>query len=252
MTGGPPSPLLTLTELPRAIAELGSLSIAAPLLAGAPRGDGHPVIVLPGFLAGDSATAILRTYLRLLGYDAHRWELGRNLGPRSIGAEGEHLLARLHAVHADTDQQVSLVGWSLGGIMARLIARQAPAAVRQVITLGSPFAGNPRATRVWRAYEVLAGHRIDDPDTRRRMEQSAAPLPMPSTAIYSREDGIVPWQDCFNGAADNPHNLAVYGSHWGLCVNPTVLYAIADRLARPADDTTPFERSGWRAFAYPA
>ena len=134
----PPSAMLALTELPRALFELGSLPFAAPVLATAPRGDGHPVLVLPGFIASDTSTAVLRRYLAKLGYDAHAWELGRNLGPRAIGAEGEKLIARLRAIHDATGEKVSIVGWSLGGIMARIIARRAPDAVRQVITLGHP------------------------------------------------------------------------------------------------------------------
>ena len=229
----PPAALLALTEVPRALAELSSLPFARRALATAPRGDGHPVLVLPGFIAGDASTAVLRRYLTNLGYDAHAWQLGRNFGPRAIGREGEKLLARLHAVHAATGRTVSLVGWSLGGIMARLLARRAPHAVRQVITLGSPFAGSPRSTNIWRVYQLLTGHRIDDPHTRGHLDEIAAPLPVPSTAIYSRQDGIVAWQTCRENGGSGTENIEVRGSHMGLGVNPAVLYAVADRLGQP-------------------
>ncbi len=110
----PPSAVLALTELPRALAEFGSLPWAAPLLATAPRGDGHPVLVLPGFTTTDRSTAVLRRYLTRMGYDAHTWDLGRNLGPRAVGLQGEKLVDRLNAVHELTGKKVSLVGWSLG------------------------------------------------------------------------------------------------------------------------------------------
>ena len=248
----PPSPLLALTELPRAMAEFGTLFPAAPLLASAPRGDGHPVLVLPGFTTTDKSTAVLRRYLTNLGYDAHTWDLGRNLGPKAIGREGEKLVERLDRCHQAIGRKVSLVGWSLGGVMARLVSRKRPEAVRQVISLGSPFTGTPRATNVWRAYELLTGQRIDDTQTKEQLREGATPPPVPSTAIWSREDGIVAWQNCVEPFGENSDNIEVHGSHCGLGVNPAVLYAVADRLALPEDGWRPFERSGLKAWFYPS
>lgn len=247
----PPSALLALTELPRALAEFSTLGIAAPFLANAPRGDGHPVMVLPGFVTSDISTTVLRGFLARQGYDAHAWDLGRNLGPKAIGREGEKLVARLRAIHDATGKKVSLIGWSLGGVMARQLARRAPEAVRQVITLGSPFTGNPRASTVWRSYQILTGQRLDDPDTQGQLRESATPPPVPSTAIYTRQDGIVAWQNCVEPAAPETDNIEVHGSHCGLGVNPAVLYAIADRLAQAEGDWRPFNRSGLRALVYP-
>lgn len=246
-----PSALLALTELPRAIAEFGSLGFAAPMLARAPRGDGHPVLVLPGFVTTDVSTRVLRNYLAKLGYDAHAWELGRNLGPKAIGHEGEKLIARLQAVHEATGKRVSIVGWSLGGVMARQLSRRAPEAVRQVITLGSPFTGSPRATNAWRAYQVLTGHKIDSDDAQSQLRESEAPPPVPSTSIFTREDGVVAWQNCIEPAGPETDNIQVHGSHCGLGVNPAVLYAIADRLAQADGDWHPFERTGLKAMVYP-
>lgn len=248
----PPSALLALTELPRALAELGSLPAAAPLLATAPRGDGHPVMVLPGFVTSDVSTTILRRYLKGLGYDAHRWELGRNLGPKAIGLEGERLAARIETIHAAAGRKVSLVGWSLGGVMARIMARRMPEAVRQVISLGSPFAGSPRATNVWRLYELLTGQLIDDDHTSGQLAEGTTPPPVPSTAIWSREDGIVAWRNCVEPQAAISDNIQVHGSHCGLGVNPAVLYAVADRLALPEGEWRPFRRNGLRALFYPS
>lgn len=248
----PPSKLLALTELPRALAELGSLPWATPLLLSAPRGDGHPVLVIPGFITSDVSTTVLRRYLGALGHDVYAWELGRNLGPRAIGREGERLLERLDRIHRETGQKVSLVGWSLGGVMARQLARRRPDAVRQVISLGSPFAGDPRATSIWRTYQVLTGQKVDDPHTQAQLRESAEAPPVPATAIYSRTDGIVAWQNCLEPEALTTENIEVRGSHCGLGVNPAVLFAVADRLARPDGDRTPFRRDGLRALLYPA
>ena len=246
-----PSALLALTELPRALVEFGSLGLAAPILAGAPRGDGHPVLVLPGFVTTDISTAPLRRFLCGLGYDAYAWELGRNLGPKAIGHEGEKLIARLREIHDATGHKVSLIGWSLGGVMARQLSRRAPEAVRQVISLGSPFTGRPQATNVWRTYQILTGQRLDDPDTRVQLSESALPPPVPSTAIYSREDGVVAWQNCVEPQGPETDNIEVHGSHCGLGVNPAVLYAVADRLAQAEGDWHPFERGGLRSLVYP-
>jgi pimeloyl-ACP methyl ester carboxylesterase len=248
----PPSMLLALTEFQRALIELSTLPAAAPILSMAPKGDGHPVLVLPGFTASDRSTAILRRYLNELGYRTFTWDLGRNLGPRSIGRQGEHLLARLREIHEETGQTVSLVGWSLGGVMARQLARRMPKAVRQVISLGSPFTGDPRATNVWRVYEGVTGQRINDADVREQLRESELPPPVPSTAIYSRSDGIVAWKNCIEPEADTSESIEVYGSHCGLGVNPAVMFAVADRLAQPEGEWAPFDRGGWRAVFYPS
>lgn len=245
----PPSMLLAMSEPQRALYELSSLPFAAPLLRCAPHGDGHPVMVLPGFVTSDRSTAILRRYLDRLGYDAYGWALGRNLGPRAIGWEGERLIERLHDIF--DDQKVSLVGWSLGGVMARELARRHPEMIRQIITLGSPFTGDPRASNVSEAYESLTGDRIDSLYLRERLAESRKPPPVPSTAIFTKGDGVVSWRNCIEPPSDHTDNIEVRGSHCGLGVNPAVLYAVADRLALPENGWQPFDRSGWRAAVYP-
>lgn len=247
-----PATLLTLTEVPRALAELGSLPLAAPLLARAPRGDGHPVLVIPGFTASDRSTGVLRRFLTKLGYDAHTWDLGRNLGPRSIGADGRHLAARLDEIHDRSGRTISLVGWSLGGVMARQLSRAAPQAVRQVITLGSPFTGNPLASPVAKIYERVTGNRIAARRVQLGLAESHLPPPVPSTAIFTRGDGVVPWENCIEPESPTTDNIEVRGSHCGLGVNPAVLYAIADRLAQPEGAWKPFDRTLLRSAIYPS
>ncbi len=248
----PPSKFLAFTELPRALFELSSLAWTAPWLMAGPRGDGHPVLVLPGFITTDASTGILRRFLTAKGYEAHSWNLGRNLGPRAIGREGEKLIARLEEVHALTGQKVSLVGWSLGGVMARLLASWRPDLVRQVITLGAPFGGDPKASNVWRTYEALTGDRIEGERTRKLRARGAKAPPVPTTAIFSKGDGIVAWQNCRDDARETTDNIEVYGSHMGLGVNPAVLSAVADRLAQPEGAFTPFERRGLGRVVYPS
>lgn len=247
-----PSRLLALSELPRALGELTSLPWFGPLLMSAPRGDGHPVLVLPGFVTTDISTQILRRYLELLGYQSFGWELGRNLGPKAIGLEGEKLVQRLDAIYALTGKKVSIIGWSLGGVMARQVSRRRPDIVRQVISLGSPFTGDPRATNVLKAYEALTGQKLSDEATQAQLRESRAKPPVPSTAIFTKADGIVAWENCREPADATTDNIEVYGSHCGLGVNASVLYAVADRLAQPEGEWQPFERKGLRALMYPS
>ena len=248
----PPSLLLALTEFPRALLELGSVPWASPLLMKAPKGDGHPVMLLPGFMATEFSMKVLHRYLKKLGYDPYHWDLGRNLGPRAVGPEGEKMIARLDEIHAKTGRKVSLIGWSLGGTLARQLSRRRPDIVRQVITLGSPITGTPKATNAWRAYQFLTKQKVDDPKVKAQMTESHNVPPVPSTAIFSRNDGIVAWQNCREPKAKQTDNIEVRGSHCGLGANPAVLWAIADRLAMAEGEWTPFERSGSRAFIYPS
>ncbi len=248
----PPSVLLTLTELHRASLELASLPLAAPLLALAPRGDGSPVLVLPGFITSDRSTRLLRGYLERQGYDAQAWKLGRNLGPKAIGWEGEKLLERLSMIFETSGRKVSLVGWSLGGIMARELARAAPDMVERVISLGSPFTGDPQATTPAKLYEHLTGDALAGEALARRLRESVEPLPVPTTSIYSREDGVVPWRNCIEPPHARAENIEVHGSHCGMGVNPAVLYVVADRLATPVDAWRPFRRESWLGGVYPS
>jgi pimeloyl-ACP methyl ester carboxylesterase len=242
----PPSRALQLLEL-RAFSELGASLALLPLLRTAPRGDGHPVLVLPGLIASDSSTEPLRAYLIDRGYEVHGWGLGRNLGLRP-GIETK-MKARLREIHRESGRKVSIVGWSLGGVFAREIANAAPDAVRSVITLGSPIHGDPRSTNAWRVYEMASGQSVDDPKLRRPRE--SAP-PVPTTSIYSRSDGIVAWQCSVEPQTDQSESIEVIGSHCGLGVNPSVLYAIADRLAQPEGDWKHFDRGGWKRWVFPA
>lgn len=231
----PPSKLLWAMELPRAAWAVISLLGARATLATAPKGDGRPVLILPGLFNSDRSNFVMRRYLNGLGYRAERWGLGRNLGARAIGAEGEKLLERIEAIHAATGERVTLVGVSLGGIMARFAAHRRPGLVREVITVSSPFAGSPRATNVWRAFELLTGDRIDSQRVITQRAEIEAPLPVPMTAIWSRTDGLVNGLIC---QADDPgcRNIEIRSSHIGVQVRPEVLLAVAQVLGGEGPD----------------
>lgn len=234
----------------RAIPELFSFAAALPTLTAlAPRGDGQPVLVLPGLTTSDRSTVALRRFLKSKGYPTHGWKMGLNLGPRPGVERG--LIDTVNGLYERYERKVSIVGWSLGGIYARQLAKMLPDRVRQVITLGSPFGGSPRATNAWRVYEMASGQSADEGD--RHMGGSiAAPPPVPTTAIYSRTDGICAWQNCLETRSDIAENIEVKGSHCGLGHHPAAVYAVADRLAQPEGSWTPFRRTGILGLIYPA
>ena len=209
----PPSRTLLFLE-GRAIHELGAFIGALPLLSLAPMGDGHPVLVFPGLVASDRSTRPLRSFLRSRGYSVTGWGQGRNFGLRH-GVK-DAMVDMVRELNDQHGHKVSLIGWSLGGLYARQLAKMMPDRVRSVITLGSPFAGNPK-----------------------------------STAIFSRTDGICAWQGCMEQPSALSENIEVESSHCGMGHHPAVVYAIADRLAQPEGAWKAFHRSGWRGLVYP-
>ena len=238
-----PSLALLALEAPRAGAELAFFATFRPFLERAPRGDGHGVLVLPGMGGSDRSTVPMRSYLRRLGYDAQGWGLGVNRPSREILAQLGRRFAQFAEEH--DGQPVSIVGWSLGGIYARELARSRPTAVRQVITLGSPFRESPgEESHPSALLNLIAPGR-----PRRRIEQGA--LAVPSTAIFSRTDGIVPWRASRDVAGRRAESIEVVSSHCGLGHHPGALWAIADRLAQPLGDWKPFRPGMFVAALYP-
>lgn len=237
---GPPAPpaVLFLTEPARGMASLATLPLAAPWLATAPRGDGHGVLVLPGLLGTDTSTALLRQFAQWLGYTVQGWNLGRNLGPTDAVLDE---LPRILAELADrTGGLVSVIGWSLGGIYARELARQQPAQVRQVITLGSPFAiTDPRQSRADGVYQRRSHLHASEVRLPTR-EHVSQPIGVPSTAVYSRRDGIVSWEACVEQDTALHENVEVRCAHLGFGADPATLWLIADRLAAPPGQRRPF------------
>ncbi len=226
----PPPKALAASEVPRVAWMLATRWRHAAALAAVPRGEGGTVMVLPGLFDADGSSLVLRRFLAGLGYRAEGWGLGRNLGVKSVGAEAERLIARVEAMYAE-DGPVTLVGVSLGGIMARLVAHRRPELVRRVVTVSSPYAGSGRATNVWRAFEWATGERVDDPAVIARSEAIAAPLPVPCTAIWSPHDGFVNGFICHDPSAEA---VQVNSGHLGVHIHPEVLIAVAAALAKDA------------------
>ena len=229
----------------RAPLEFAAMLAATPWLRRLPRGDGHPVVVFPGLAANDFTTLALRKFLGQLGYATHPWGQGFNFGPR-VGVLAR-CNAHVRALSERAGRPVSLIGWSLGGIYAREVAKESHAQVRCVITLGTPFTGHPRATRAWRLFEVLSGQDVHDPAV---LAQVRNPPPVPTTSIYSRSDGIVAWQCSVNEPAPLAENIEVHASHFGMGLNPIALYAIADRLAQPSGAWKAFDAAGVRRWFF--
>jgi len=183
-----------------------------------PKGDGHPVIVFPGLGASGSATAMLRTRMQQLDYEVHDWEHGINQLPSGdLDAWITRLAVQLQRVAAESGRTVTLVGWSLGGLYARALLQRYPACVRQIITLGTPYA------ELHHVDAAPAGtHHLDDD----------AVAAVPAFSIYSKSDGVVAWQGCVPNDLANHHPIAVDGvSHMGLVHHPEVLSIIAGLLA---------------------
>lgn len=236
--------LLAATEPARALASAGAFAAGFPLLRLAPRGEPHPVLVLPGLMASDISTGTLRRWLRGLGYPVVGWELGRNRGPTQEVVDAlPALVKRLADEHGGP---VSIVGQSLGGIFARRLALRAPAEVRQVTSLGSPFRHAPQRgddSPAARLYRSFAPRHATGPATAGR-GRLARPLPVPSTSVYSRWDGVVDWRACLQEVTPTSENVAVHASHLGMGFDPAVLWVVADRLAQP--------EGGWAPFRPPA
>jgi pimeloyl-ACP methyl ester carboxylesterase len=229
----------------RVFAELWASVLSLPVLRRAPKGDGHPVLIFPGLAAGDISTLFLRTYLRRMGYEAYGWEQGLNLGPKhGVLAACKARVEEIFQLHGS---KLSLIGWSLGGLYAREMAKICPGMVRQVITMGSPFAGHPHATNAWRLFEFVSGHRANDPHMMARLREAPS---VPTSSIYSKSDGIVSWQCSVQASGKQTENIEVPASHFGLGVNPLVLYVLADRLAQQGK-WKPFSRRGLRGALFP-
>jgi pimeloyl-ACP methyl ester carboxylesterase len=203
-------------------------------------GDGQPVLVLPGFLAGDANTALLRRYLLDRGLRAHGWRLGRNMGVTDEALDG--LEDRLQELADRYGEPISLVGWSLGGAFARWLALRRPEAVRQVVALGTPYRCGPEAASVGGIFSLVA--RRYPPSTRMDevLEMVRQRLPVPSTAVYTRTDCVGDWRGCLEDEADYCESIRVRGSHSGLPLNITAMNIVTDRVAQPRGEWRP-----WRA-----
>jgi pimeloyl-ACP methyl ester carboxylesterase len=238
----PPSPWLLAMES-RAVWEFwaGVASFKA-LQFMVPRGDGHPVLVIPGLGAGDYSTALLRKFLDEIGYVSYPWDLGRNKGWREENSDV--MRERLRSVFDAYGQKISLIGQSLGGVYARELARMEPRLVRQVIMLGSPFTGHPLASTGTHLYEWLSGDRLEDIDFSQHLEMRVKP-PVPVTSVYSKFDGVVAWPCSVEEPQAEGESINLRGhSHIGMASAPAALYIIAKRLAQTDASWQPYRPHG--------
>ncbi|MEL7199150.1 MAG: alpha/beta fold hydrolase [Pseudomonadota bacterium] len=232
--------------------ELASFYAMRPMLSNLPKGDGHAVLVLPGFMATNNSTRPLRGLLRDLGYDAHGWDSGRNV------RVNEELISKLEAqidkLYETSGRKISIVGWSLGGVLARELAKLKPDCVRQVVSLGSPISDDRNHTNAARLFKFFNG---DEPEKIRggQFEGLDIAPPVPTTSILTKTDGVVHWR----GSVQHPEktngfpseNIVVYASHIGLGVNPSVMIALADRLAQAEGEWAPFDPDVSQQWMFP-
>jgi pimeloyl-ACP methyl ester carboxylesterase len=243
----PPRTLYTLLE-GRALLEIWLLPALLPLLQRTPRGDGHPVLLVPGFTASDATLVGLSVFLKSRGYHVETWGLGQNTGFKLKFSQA--LEQKLRFMHHKHGRKVSVVGWSLGGVYAFYAAHSAPECVRTVISLGSPMRFSVDSFKVplvvKAIYRYLAhpmGPVAHLANVRAKVLRS--PPPIPSTCIFSETDGIVPPDAARMDAGDGQHeNIWVPGSHVGLGFNPAVMWILGDRLSQPEGSWLPFEPRG--------
>lgn len=238
-----PSLFHLMTEIPRTLVEMTALSVSLPLLSTVAKGDGHTVMVLPGFLAGDESTAVLRSYLRTMKYRPYGWGLGRNTGKFDLMAST--LPEAFLALCEKAEGKITLIGQSLGGVYARELARLYPDKVRQVISLGSPITmdkTNEVATLVSSLFEKSTGMTPEEMKQALEFFDESQSPPVPMTAIYSHSDGVVHWEGCIEAEEDHQtQNIRVCSSHCGMAFHPAIYHIIADRLSQPADDWQKYE-----------
>ena len=236
-----PSALLTLAEPGRALTELPASWVLDRLLPTRPVGGARPVLVIPGFYGTDALTGRLRGHLRRSGYHVHGWGLGRNVGLTDDLIDG--LEARFGDVLARHRQPVTVVGWSFGGLLARWLAHEHPDDVRQVVCLGTPWRPEGERTRSTALFErAAATHGLSD-RARPMVARLRGDVPVLTTAVYSRSDGIVNWRSCRLDEGPLTQNVSVPSSHVGLVANPLALAVVADRVGQDPRWPEPFEWS---------
>ena len=192
------------------------------------KGDKHPVLVVPGLMCTDFSTILLRKFINKLGYTAYGWELGRNLGDLKDLNDIRKLQNRVADIRQKHNGKITLVGWSMGGIYTRELAKMNPELFHQVITIGAPFADAYAPNNVEWFYKLIKNPADVSSAWR---EQMPIPAPIMTTAMYSKQDGLVPWEACKEIMQDDLHqHIEVSGSHWGLVTNAEVFAIVAKQI----------------------
>ena len=238
---------LLATEPLRAVLDYCAAKVAS---LPCPQGDGHPVIVYPGLRGGAITTLHLRRFLRDCGFDVHDWEGGVNTGPDGVFDDWlQPHCDRVRELHGLSGRKVSLIGWSLGGIYAREIARACPESVRQVVTMGTPFGALSHGNHAGTVFRILNRDRAHlTPEIEARLRETP---PVPTTSIYSRSDGIVCWQGCIEKKTALSESVQVDAIHLGMGSHPQVLRVVANRLSQPEGRWRPLSRPSGRRRSTP-
>jgi len=223
---------------PRALLDVAGFYMSRKKLRQLPKGDGHSVLVIPGFLSGDGTTLQLRGLLRDLGYRVYGWRQGQN----TVFNSGvmDRLEKRLDYIYKRSGKKVSVIGWSLGGVYARELAKKSPDKVRLVISMGSPISGNFNHTPAFRIYTAMNGN-PDDLQWEYFKTLKDAP-PVPTTSIYSKSDGVVAWRNSIQAEVKGfqTENVRIHSAHLGMGSNVDVMKVLANRLAQPEGEWTPY------------
>ncbi len=223
----PPRKFRTLLELSAPLDWL-SVPFRLPSLATAPKGDQRPVMLIPGYMTDELSMRPLKIFLNHKGYNAHDWLLGRNLG--NVDLDIERAAQPLANYVVEYKQPVTLIGWSLGGVIARELARLFPELVREVITLGTPITGGPKYTFVGQTYAKTKGLDLDKFELH-VLERNKIGFKQPVTSIFSKQDGIVGWQASVDVYNPQARNIEVHSTHFGIGINGRVWRIIAETLA---------------------
>lgn len=202
------------------------LALKSRALLSAPRGNGRIAVAVPGWKAPEVTTAPLRGYLRSLGHDARSWGFGVNQG--DVEAKRDEMIAKVRTLHACTGRPVNLLGWSLGGVVAREVARSAPEAVHRLVIYGSPVVGGPTHTAGVGAYAADEVVRIRELQAHL---DTTDPITTPITAIFSRNDSVVDWRACIDRFSRDVTMVEVGSTHVGLGIDPDVWLTVAEALA---------------------
>ena len=210
---------LTILQVPR-------LAFRTPsLIMRAPRGTQQPVLLLPGLKAGDASNAPMRSFLRQKNFKAYRWGLGTNHG--DVQGQLPNVVERVEELFERAGEPISLVGWSLGGVIAREVARERSELVSQVITFGTPVVGGPLYTSITGVYTMEERRLIAE----RIAERNQIPIEVPITALYSKRDGIVAWQACIDTFSPDVTMIEIRSTHVGMGIDPDVWQIVSERLA---------------------
>ena len=240
--GSGPHRALMLLEAPRVAGEYAATRAIDLIAPGRPSGAGRPVLVIPGFRATDAMTGRLRSHLKQHDFRVHGWAQGANIGLTDKRIDG--LIARFEEIRDRYDEPISIVGWSFGGVLGRWLAHTYPDDVRQIVCLGSPWRADGEKTRATALFEASRRKYGLSERARPMIDRMRGQVPVPTTAVWSKTDGIVPWRGCVVEESSDPvaENVSVASSHVGMVASPLVLDVVVDRLTQDVAD--------WRAFTW--